>query len=493
MKELLLLHAYQDFITFITDFQKNSNGKPSKALAKELGKWDPEFDLQKATKEERLKWRRTYTINWLYDLVNLFSAILVQQNNLEGQNWDLSTVDWSVTGPWNPGRHRRLFGLNEFAGFVCSMAWQKQGTDIRKHVMPHHILQLQVIVDSLTVSRGWFVSALEGHVIREPARQFRPRRDVDCFLDRKNKKFGSGYLLSAKFLQHFLRNPTENGDPLRYAASHADIIKAHFEEFRDWLGESKYKSGMNTIPPSRFSDTNSNGLWEYSPLLCGVGLVEALEIAYRLGMSVWDRMSEPVLAVHLHNMLVQKGYIAEPVGLYKSLQHIFQKALFDHGAVPTSNFAAALIVHIKARNDPLATRRRIAQRQKVAQSQSADIHAILDVRHNTFFTLKPNLILYREAHWNTERIPESDITISSMLALMRLSQTKQFIDPDTGKRRFKRTELVRRHLAANTDGKPVDGKPVSGEDDLIKLVDGWRMNLESLKERQELAKADRHP
>lgn len=497
MKELLLLHAYQDFITFITDFQKNSNGKPSKALAKELGKWDPEFDLQKATKEERLKWRRAYTINWLYDLVNLSSSIVVQQNNLEGQNWDLSKVDWSVTGPWN--RKRRLFGLNEFAGFVCSMAWQKQGTDISKHVMPNHILQLQIIIDSLTVSRGWSVSALEGHVLREPARQFRPRRDVDRFLDRENKKLGSGYLEAADILKQVLQNlkATEKGDPLGYAASHAEIFELQFKDFRDWLGMSKYMSGLDTIPPSRFSNTNSNGLWEYSPLLCGVGLVEGLEIAYRLGMSLWDRMPEPVLAVHLHNMLVQKGYIAEPVGLYTSLQHIFQEALFDHGTVPTSNFAAALMVHTKARSDPLATRRRMAQRQ-VAQSQSADIHAILDVRHNTFFTLKPNLILYREAHWNTERIPESDITIASILALMRLSQTKQFIDPDTGKRRFEPTELVRRHLAANTDGKPVDGKPVDGkpvsrEDKLIKLVDGWRMGLESLKERQEVAKASRHP
>lgn len=38
MKELLLIHANQDLMTFITDFQKNSNGKPCKALAKELGK-----------------------------------------------------------------------------------------------------------------------------------------------------------------------------------------------------------------------------------------------------------------------------------------------------------------------------------------------------------------------------------------------------------------------------------------------------------------------
>lgn len=479
MKELLLINAYQDFTTFITDFKKNSNGKPSKALAKELGKWDPEFDLQKATKQERLQWRRAYTINWLYDLINLFSGIVVQRNTLKGQNWDLTKVDWSVTGPWN--RHRRLFGLNEFAGSVCSMAWQKQGANISKHVMPHHILQLQVIVHSLTVSRGWSLSALEDHVIREPARQFRPRRDVDRFLDRENNNFGCGYLQAADVLKQVLQKDMGKSDHPGLAA-HAEILEMLFEDFRDWLGESKYMSGLDTIPPSRFSDTNSNGLWEYSPFLCGVGLMEGLEIAYRLGMSLWDQMPEPVLAVHLHNMLVQKGYITDPVGLYWSLQHIFQNALFNQGDLPTSDFAAKLLAQIRARSSPLATRRRMAQRREIARSESADIHAILDVGRNKFFTLKPNLILYREANWNTERIPESDITIGSLLGMMRLSQTRQFVDPETGKCRLEPAELVRRHLAAKKDGKPVQN-----EDSLVEFVDGWTAASKGLRERQEVA------
>lgn len=477
MKELLLIHAYQDFMAFITDFHKNSNGKPSKALVKELGRWDPQLDLQKATKEERIKWRRSYTINWLYDLVNLFSAIVVQRNTLKGQNWDLSKVDWSAKGPWN--HHRRLFGLNEFAGFVCSLAWQKQGTNVSKCIMPHHILQLQVIIDSLTVSRGWSVNAVVGHVVREPAQHFRPRRDVDLFLDRENKKFGSGYLQGSDVLKQLLQEKRERDDPFGHAA-HAELLEIQFEDFRDWLGESKYMSGLNTIPPSRFSDTNSNGLWEYSPFLCGVGLMEGLEIAYRLGMSLWDHMPEPVLAVHLHNMLVQKRYITEPVGLYSSLQHIFQQALFSQGAVPTSNFAATLMAQTQERSSPVAKRRRLAQRREIARSQSSDIHTILDVRHNMFFTLKPNLILYREADWNTERVPERDITVGSMLGMMRLSQTKQLVDPETGKRRLEPTELVRRHLAAK-----VDGKPVYDEDSLLELVDSWKNAMRGLRERQE--------
>jgi hypothetical protein len=63
-------------------------------------------------------------------------------------------------------------------------------------------------------------------------------------------------------------------------------------DFPDWLGETKYKYGLNTIPPSRFSNTDSNGLWEYSPLLCGVGLVEALQLAYVHGICAWDMCME---------------------------------------------------------------------------------------------------------------------------------------------------------------------------------------------------------
>ena len=49
-----------------------------------------------------------------------------------------------------------------------------------------------------------------------------------------------------------------------------------------WLGETKYAYVLNTIAPYRFSNTNANGLWDYSPFLCGVGLAEALELAYSM-------------------------------------------------------------------------------------------------------------------------------------------------------------------------------------------------------------------
>lgn len=161
VREQFLIYAFEDLRDFVTDFQKTHSGKPTKRMLAEIANWDPNFNLRNASEKERIKWRRSYTINWLYDLVNVFSAIVVQRNTMKGENHDLSRVDWSVQGPWNV--HRRLFGLNEFAGTVTSLAMQKPGTDISKKILPHHVFQLQCIVDSMTASHGWLLSGLRGH------------------------------------------------------------------------------------------------------------------------------------------------------------------------------------------------------------------------------------------------------------------------------------------------------------------------------------------
>lgn len=55
----------KDLLDFTNDFQKTRSGKPTKRMQAEIRNWDPEFDVQQASKEERIKWRRSYTINWL--------------------------------------------------------------------------------------------------------------------------------------------------------------------------------------------------------------------------------------------------------------------------------------------------------------------------------------------------------------------------------------------------------------------------------------------
>ncbi len=258
VKEQLLVYAYYDLVDFVTDFQTTRTGRPTKRMLDQISNWDPNLDLRCASPAERLKWRRFYTINWLYDLVNVSSSVVVQRNNMRGERHVLESVDWSTSGPWD--QHRRLFGLNEFAGVVTHLAMQKPGSDVRHKILPNHVFQLQCIVDSFTVSRGWSPSGFKGHVLCAPPRGFRPRRDVDLFLDREKEQFGSGFLDAVVVLKElFKKNGIHNGDLERHEEIYG-LLEAVQHDFINWLGESKYMHGLPTIPRSRFSATNSNGL-----------------------------------------------------------------------------------------------------------------------------------------------------------------------------------------------------------------------------------------
>lgn len=287
---------------------------------------------------------------------------------------------------------------------------QKPGTDVKKLISPSLIFQLQCIVDSLMVSRGWSISTFKGHVLEPPIRGFRPRRDVDLFLDRENKKFGKGYLQGTDVLKQLLeRDSMLHGSPSRHQTQ-IDVLEGLLWDFRDWLGESKYMYGLNTLPPSRFSDSNPNGLWEYSPFLCGAGLGESLDLVYRFGLTLWDQIPEPMLLIHLHNMLVQKKYLDRPIGLFASLESTFPAAFFADGSPPTSNFPQALSSQVGKTNSHFAQRQR-AMHKRTANS----IREMLDVAANRFFRTKSNLLLYRESGWNPDRITDEDLGKQTLL------------------------------------------------------------------------------
>ncbi|KAL5371536.1 hypothetical protein DPSP01_014198 [Paraphaeosphaeria sporulosa] len=435
IKEQIWVNTYQDLVDFLNDFQKNRTGKPTKVMKAQIGNWDPNFDLQRATSEERLRWRRAYTISWLYDLVNVFSSVVVQRNTMKGEHHVYETVDWSPSGPWH--QHRRLFGLNEFAGTITGLAMQKRHTDVHQKIFPHHVFQLQCIVDSFAASRGWTVSLLHGHVLNPPPNNFRPRRDVDLFLDRDCETMGKGFLQAVNILKQLLDKDAESHQHANRHEPYSVLLREVSLEFVNWLGESKYMYGLTTIPPSQFSKHNANGLWEYSPLLCAAGLVEGLVLSQRISMVMWDRMPEPTLAIHLHNMLVQKGYIKEPVGLYATLQDILRESFFPDG-VPESGFYDALVKVVKARSSrsPHVMSSNIAQKN--------DIHQMLNIRANYTFTTKSSLMMYYDADWVPERVPDSDVNFPSSLSMIRLSETKKMLDSTTGKKRLEATELVQR-------------------------------------------------
>lgn len=149
-----------------------------------------------------------------------------------------------------------------FAGVVTTLAMQKPSTNVRSKIFPSCVFQLQCIVDSWMVSRGWSICAIQDHVLIPPATAFRPRRDIDLFLDRKRERLPHGYFDGLNALRHFMKEDAMLQDePDRYELAIGILTDIRFG-FMDYLGESKYMHDLDTDPPSRFSNSNSNGLWE---------------------------------------------------------------------------------------------------------------------------------------------------------------------------------------------------------------------------------------
>jgi len=446
LKEELLFHAYQDLIDFVEDFQKTRSGKPTKALLEQISHWDPEANLQNMSKDERIRWRRSYTINWLYDLVNVFSCIVVARINMFGERHVLEQVDWSTNGLWH--QFRRIYGPTEFSGFVTSLAMQKQGTDIRKRILPHHVFQLQCIVDSFTVSRGWSLSALKGHVLVPPPRGFQPRRDLDNFMEPKDEDSYRGFFRGVQVLCHTLeRDGLLNGDRTRNLVL-AELLGKVQTDFAECLGETKDMLGLRGIPASRFADTRPNGLWEYSPFLCGTGLAEALELSYLVGMCVWDKLAEPLLIVHLHNMLVQTGYLKSPIPLFVCMEEFYPDSFYSRGTPPTADFMGELLRSVEnAGSNPEIMRRQNRIRQAAYLAKQEIDHNFLDPDLNERFKTKSFLASIYLADWHAARILDADLPVLSELGFLRMAQTKQVVDPVTGKKKLQETNLVRKARA----------------------------------------------
>ncbi|KAL7937233.1 hypothetical protein V8C35DRAFT_332354 [Trichoderma chlorosporum] len=444
VKELFLIHAFEDLVDFITDYQKTRSGKPTKRMLAQLDNWDPDFNVQDATKEERIKWRRCYTINWLYDLVNITACAALFGEDAEKESFVLEQMDWSNDGPLKS--HHRMLGLADFAAEVTTLAMQKPGTAFSHKIPPHLVFYLQCIMDAWTISCGWTISGVKGHIINKPAHDFEPRRDLDEFL-------GGDPLLSADFgfcwgiyrlRLLYLRLNNNNGKAFEPTLDCINILLKLSTEFRESLGRCELFRKLSAVLPSRFSATNPNGAWDYSPFFCGAGLAEGLELTYRSIMLLWDRMHEPMLAIHLHNMLVQRGYLKQPIGMYALLEMLFAESFYFEGKRPgpKDNFVESFQVHVQK----MMTRKESLQEQMNRRAVPSATHArdlmkLALIRH---FKQKSILLQYSDADWDPLRIPDRDIEPTSALGLIRLNQTRRIRSSARHPWRLEETELVKR-------------------------------------------------
>ncbi|KAK7449413.1 hypothetical protein Landi51_05837 [Colletotrichum acutatum] len=449
LKEYIQLGAYRDFVDFLEDYQQSEDGKPTTKMLVKIKDWDPTLDLQHTTKRERLKWRRSYTINWLYDLVNSYTA----PKRRDGEWVRLENLpNCPLTGS------EPLLGLQDFACFVTSLLMKKPGTDVLQDIMPHRVFQLQCIVDAFTVSCGWINTTRRGHVLgpRSPD-TLGPMKDIDGFLGRRpignstqeigsndkgrgkggtklyigdielsigdnekddgriqndDKKLGvsNGLLRSANLMADFYGAEFRNA----HRQPMMGFLSVFCREF-DFLGQSVPMNG-DILPISRFDRTGLNGMWRYSPYLCGVGVMEGLERVYRTSMLIWDSLEEPTAMIHLHNMLVQNGHIKKPLAHYQVLQEMFRESFFLDGQVPQSNFAEAFL----GIGELLWGAGRA--KQEPALPASAGYHRSVDVSRNVAFKTKSHMLLYREANWHVEWIPDKALNPRTRLALLRASK-----------------------------------------------------------------------
>ncbi|CAD0082371.1 unnamed protein product [Aureobasidium vineae] len=405
-REASALHTYQDLLDFLIDYQKNRTGRPTKRMQAKLSGWDPCFNLQEASMQERIAWRRSYTINWLYDLVNVFSHIVLQENNISDECRAYETIEWSVKTPYH--RPRKLYGMECFAELITTLAMQKPGSDVQSKILSHHVFQLQCMVDSFTTSHGWAPGLRKDHGnYTKPFPGKSPSMDcLKLFLGTHDSEFLSGVGALSDRLKDYQRLSDDRSVPFRITQILLDRFKV---QTGDWLGNSERV--FTSEVPSRFSSVARNGLWDYSPFLSGVGLVEALEISYRLTMLAWDTIPELLSLLRLQYLLLQKGYMRRSDELVSFLIH---NAASSSEVKKSKSSSLASVEESRRRSSRVAKYTQHDTETAIGAAQ--DMQHVLSVDGNIIFRRKSHLLVYRESGWDTARVVQSKDSAESVLS-----------------------------------------------------------------------------
>lgn len=416
IKEEFLYNTFTDLKDFIVDYRLNRTGRPAKRTKTFLRAWDPDQDLSILSDQERLEWRRRYTIRWLYDLVNVTSAPKLQ--TARAQNTPYEDVDWS------PDNTRTIFGLQEFAAEITAMAMQKPNSEVDNRIQPHHVFQLQCIVDSFAVSKGWYVSGPGGHCTKDPG-DFQATRDVELFLDPDRTTETGGYCLSLDAMDTQIHRCCEDANALHSITQYMLGTK---DEFSQLLGEHIYSKGEDhykDIEGSQFRDYNTNGLQVYSPFLCGAGLEEALSLSHKQMMWMWQEMREPVMLMHMYVFLRRKGYLKEDVPLWEALVILFKKGVFpgQENQAVVSSTGDALRTLLGSHQTRSGTRQVYT---------GNDIHELFDMENCRHFNRESSLTIHRKVEWDWRVAKTRDHSSDEDLAALREAGAKYFDGNEMG-------------------------------------------------------------
>ena len=301
LKETFMIYTFESLVEFLSDFRATQDGKPTKAMAKRLQNWDHTIDLMSLTREEYIQWRHLYTIKLLYTL---------------GPDCLTSTV-----------------------AYLANLRPPPPKDFIRCRLMPVDVFVLQCLVDSFTVSRGYSYNPLTGPTLTQapPADVFLPARDLALFL---GVKLDSTTNEAAGMYQQ-VENPPKK---LRNALFVCHRIK-------------DFQSGRNGHDNDRDHEW-SEFAWvcSRSPQECAGVLVQALRSVHSTSTVFhFGFYHEPVLLVHLHNMLFHEGYLTTPSQAIFALQKHFDALLPEEAKPPQYWYGAydqALSCALERLRDP---------------------------------------------------------------------------------------------------------------------------------------------
>lgn len=381
VRELLMVYTYSDLRDFLHDCRAHPRGRPTKRIRKSVRGWNLKLDLMTTSRVGRVQWRRVFTIKWLY-------ALLMHVTS------DESSARWPLE-PWS--KQRRLFGFNEFAKWLTGLATQKEDVDFGKQVPPHRVFQLQCMVDSFMVARGWIVSHSGRDILVTAAQGFSATRDV------------------CRFTDMYSRRVDVLVDRLEGTVNPAiiELLGRLKTNFSGWLcGPNPH--GNHTSRAGAYGslfphDEEPNALWDFSPYLCGAGLVEALESAHIACMEAMNSIPQVTWMTHLQNLLLAKRILRQAVGPWKYIVSLIQSVVFTNGNPPEGSFRVALWT-CPAMKSLLQS----AAREKNHNFESAgaaalsdeDINRYLDAggRDNVWRKIRSRLSEYSASGWSVLRL-----------------------------------------------------------------------------------------
>ena len=404
IEESLLLTTHNDLVSFITDYRKNRNGKPSSTFSKIS--WNPNFrDTQftlatEMTPQNIRKWKADYTISWLYDLVNTYAMGRLVRDKSQLQN--LEKLNWNIDD-WDKSEMRLLWGPMDFVRDLTVLAMQKPGAPIESDLKPHQILQLQIAVDSMFCAKRWVpqdVPPIDCFGSTSSTLVWDFANDVvemRCFREQWSEA-------TELLLEEFKKDRERKGDPTEW--SHPIMSLEKLLHQAAVLGTTPLDF-VSEAPRSLFSKSSKNGVWLYSPYLCGTGMVEMLNMSYDWGTKCWDRSGYMEAFFHLYNLLLQNGHLKKPIEMLERVIEIFKDDIFRGRQRPTKKFYDSFKLSLGIRAQYLADSTKLRLRKAGAQKEGSIFRGKGKPNDHSLYTKQSKLFALSQANWLVSKLDPS--------------------------------------------------------------------------------------